>query len=200
MSERKFGVVPADVLLSQSGLDFLQGVIDGRLPAPPIAETLGFQLVAVEKGRAIFEGMPQHRHYNPIGVVHGGFAMTLLDSALGCSVHTTLDKGDAYTTLEIKVNLVRPLTKDTGLDPRGRTHPASRTHARHGGRRDQGCERQALRARHDDVHDLPGEKAKLLSACRWSRAWSAARAAANRCRPADCPARSRLRFPPDRGG
>ena len=115
MSERKFGVVPADVLLAHSGLDFLQGVVDGRLPAPPIAETLGFQLVAVEKGRAIFEGVPEHRHYNPIGVVHGGFAMTLLDSALGCAVHTTLDKGDAYTTLEIKVNLVRSLTKDTGL-------------------------------------------------------------------------------------
>jgi uncharacterized protein (TIGR00369 family) len=115
MPERTYGVVPADVLLSESGLDFLQGVIDGHHPAPPIAQTLGFALVAVEKGRAIFEGTPQHKHYNPIGVVHGGFAMTLLDSALGCAVHTTLDKGDAYTTLEIKVNLVRPLTKDTGL-------------------------------------------------------------------------------------
>jgi uncharacterized protein (TIGR00369 family) len=115
MPERSYGVVPADTLLSESGLDFLQGVIDGRHPAPPIAQTLGFALVAVEKGRAIFEGTPQHKHYNPIGVVHGGFAMTLLDSALGCAVHTTLDKGDAYTTLEIKVNLVRPLTKDTGL-------------------------------------------------------------------------------------
>jgi uncharacterized protein (TIGR00369 family) len=115
MSERKYGVVSADVLLSHTGLDFLQGVVDGRLPAPPIAETLGFALVAVEKGRAIFEGVPQHRHYNPIGVVHGGFAMTLLDSALGCAVHTMLDKGEAYTTLEIKVNMVRPLTKETGL-------------------------------------------------------------------------------------
>jgi uncharacterized protein (TIGR00369 family) len=115
MPERTYGVVPADTLLSETGLDFLQGVIDGRHPAPPIAQTLGFALVAVEKGRAIFEGTPQHKHYNPIGVVHGGFAMTLLDSALGCAVHTTLDKGDAYTTLEIKVNLVRPLTKDTGL-------------------------------------------------------------------------------------
>jgi uncharacterized protein (TIGR00369 family) len=112
---RQFGVVAPEVLLSHSGLDFLQGVIDGTSPAPPIAGTLGFQLVAVEKGRAVFEGVPQHRHYNPIGVVHGGFAMTLLDSALGCSVHTTLEKGDAYTTLEIKVNLVRPLTKETGL-------------------------------------------------------------------------------------
>jgi uncharacterized protein (TIGR00369 family) len=115
MPERTYGVVPADTLLSESGLDFLKGVIDGRHPAPPIAQTLGFALVAVEKGRVIFEGTPQHKHYNPIGVVHGGFAMTLLDSALGCAVHTTLDRGDAYTTLEIKVNLVRPLTKDTGL-------------------------------------------------------------------------------------
>ncbi len=114
MPERTFGVVPAEILLSHTGLDFLQGVIDGRFPAPPIAETLGFELVAVEKGRAIFGGVPQHRHYNPIGVVHGGFAMTLLDSALGCAVHTTLDQGEAYTTLEIKVNLVRPLTRDTG--------------------------------------------------------------------------------------
>jgi len=115
MSEMKFGVVPIETLLAQDGLSFLRGVIDGQFPAPPIAETLGFKLVAVEKGRAIFEGVPQQRHYNPLGVVHGGFAMTLLDSALGCSVHTTLDKGDAYTTLEIKVNLVRPLTKD--IDP-----------------------------------------------------------------------------------
>ena len=115
MSGTKFGIVSAQVLLSHGGLDFLQGVIDGQFPAPPMAETLGFRLVAVEKGRAVFEGLPDHRHYNPLGVVHGGYAMTLLDSALGCSVHTTLDKGDAYTTLEIKVNLVRPLTKDTGL-------------------------------------------------------------------------------------
>jgi uncharacterized protein (TIGR00369 family) len=107
--------VPAETLLAQDGLSFLRGVIDGRFPAPPMAQTLGFRLVAVEKGRAVFEGLPDHRHYNPLGVVHGGYAMTLLDSALGCSVHTTLDKGDAYTTLEIKVNLVRPLTKETGL-------------------------------------------------------------------------------------
>lgn len=113
--DRTFGVVPAETLLSQDGVTFLKGIVEGRLPAPPIAETLGFALVEVEKGRAVFEGAPQHSHYNPIGVVHGGFAMTLLDSALGCAVHSTLEKGETYTTLEIKVNLVRPLTKDTGL-------------------------------------------------------------------------------------
>ena len=72
------------------------------------------RLVAADRGRVRFEGEPQFKHYNPIGVVHGGFAMTMLDSALGCAVHSTLEKGEAYTTLEFKINLVRPLTKTTG--------------------------------------------------------------------------------------
>lgn len=108
-------VVPNDVLLSYDGLSFLQGIIAGTLPPPPIAETLGFTLAAIDKGTATFECVPQFKHYNPIGVVHGGLAMTLLDSALGCCVQTTLQKGEAYTTIEIKVNLTRALTKDTGL-------------------------------------------------------------------------------------
>ena len=109
------GVVSAETLLSYDGLSFLRALLDGSLPPPPITGTLGFRLSLVERGRVIFEGEPQLRHYNPIGTVHGGFAMTLLDSALGCAVHSMLDKGETYTTLEIKVNLVRPLTKDTGL-------------------------------------------------------------------------------------
>ena len=109
------GVVPQDTLLSYDGLSFLKAIIDGELPAPPITETLGFRLAAADHGRVVFEGEPQFRHYNPIGVVHGGFAMTLLDSALGCAVHSTLAKGEAYTVMELKVNLVRPLTKETGL-------------------------------------------------------------------------------------
>src|SRR5262249_43080356 len=80
----------------------------------PITETLGFTLVEVEHGRAVFEGEPQFRHYNPIGTVHAGFAATLLDSAVACAVHSTLAKGEAYTTLEIKLNLVRALTSKTG--------------------------------------------------------------------------------------
>jgi uncharacterized protein (TIGR00369 family) len=108
------GVVTRDVLLSQDGLAFLQSIVNGKTPAPPITDTLGFGLVEVEHGRAVFAGTPQFRHYNPIGVVHGGFACTLLDSALGCAVHSTLTKGEAYTTLELKVNLVRPLTAETG--------------------------------------------------------------------------------------
>lgn len=108
-------IVPVETLLQHDGLSFLRALMAGQFPAPPITETLGFTLAEVERGRAVFVGEPQLRHYNPIGSVHGGFAMTLLDSALGCAVHTMLDKGETYTTLEIKVNLVRPLTKDTGV-------------------------------------------------------------------------------------
>ena len=115
MSEKTYGVVKADVLKSLSGLDFLQGIVCGKQPQPPISELLGFHLVEIEHGRAVFEGMPEYRLYNPIGTVHGGFAATLLDSALGCAIFSTLKKGDAWTTLELKLNYVRPMTKDTGL-------------------------------------------------------------------------------------
>jgi uncharacterized protein (TIGR00369 family) len=122
------GVVSTDVLLSYDGLGFLRAIVDGTIPQPPITETLGFRLIAAEHGRAVFEGEPQFRHYNPIGSVHGGFAMTLLDSALGCAVHSTLAKGETYTTLEIKVNLVRPLSKDTGpVSAEGRVLHRGRT-------------------------------------------------------------------------
>lgn len=111
----KVGVVPADVLKSYDGLSFLQAIVDGTLPGPPIAETLGFTLVEVSEGRALFQSVPAFKHYNPIGVVHGGYAATLLDSAVGCAVHTTLAKGEGYTTLELKLNLVRAITQNTGL-------------------------------------------------------------------------------------
>lgn len=114
-NQAKTGVVPAEVLLSHDGLSFLNALIAGELPAPPIAETLGFTLAVAEPGRAVFRGTPEFRHYNPIGTVHAGFAATLLDSAVACAVHTTLAKGEAYTTLELKLNLVRPLTQDTGM-------------------------------------------------------------------------------------
>lgn len=114
MNETVYGVVPVETLLQHDGLSFVRGLIDGTFPAPPITQTLGFTLIEAEHGRAVFSGTPQMRHYNPIGTVHGGFAMTLLDSALACAVHSTLSKGETYTTLEIKVNLVRPLTNDTG--------------------------------------------------------------------------------------
>ena len=115
MNDITYGVVPVETLLAQDGLTFLRGLAAGKYPAPPITQTLGFALSEVDPGRVVFSGEPQARHYNPIGFVHGGFAMTLLDSALACAVHTTLAKGETYITLEIKVNLVRPLTEDTGL-------------------------------------------------------------------------------------
>ncbi len=110
-----FGVVPMETLLSYDGLGFLRAIIGGTLPAPPIAQTLGFLLTQAEPNRAVFEGEPTFAHYNPIGTVHAGFAATLLDSAVACAVMTTLKKGELYTTLEIKINLVRALTRDVGI-------------------------------------------------------------------------------------
>jgi len=98
-----------------SGLDYMQCLIDGKFPQPPIAQLLGFRLATVASGEAVFECKPGEQHYNPIGVVHGGLAMTLLDSAMGCAVHTLLPRGGGYTTLEVKVNLVRAITQETGL-------------------------------------------------------------------------------------
>jgi uncharacterized protein (TIGR00369 family) len=107
-------VPPRDVLLSYDGLGFLRAIVDGTLPQPPINELLDFRLIGVEHGNVVFEGIPEFRHYNPLGVVHAGFAATLLDSAVACSVHSTLAKGETYTTLELKLNLVRALTKEAG--------------------------------------------------------------------------------------
>ena len=108
------GVVPMDQIMARSGLEFLIDMVEGRLPQPPMCATLGFHLAEASDGYARFDGVPEFRHYNPIGTVHGGFAATLLDSALGCAVFTTLAKGEAWTTLELKLNLVRPINKDTG--------------------------------------------------------------------------------------
>jgi uncharacterized protein (TIGR00369 family) len=97
-----------------AGIDFLRAIRDGRLPPPPLAKLLGFSLVEVEPGHAVFECVPGEQHYNPIGVVHGGLAMTLLDSAMGCCVQTRMPAGSGYTTLEAKTNLVRGITDKTG--------------------------------------------------------------------------------------
>ena len=98
----------------KTGLELLQEVFEGRLPPPPITQALGFIGVSVEVGKAVFEGEPDESVYNPIGVVHGGYAMTLLDSAMGCAVHSTMGVGERYTTLEVKTNFVRPITLETG--------------------------------------------------------------------------------------
>ncbi len=154
MSEKQYGVVAPDVLLSYSGLDFLQAMIDGKVPNPPISQVLNFHLAEVSEGRAVFEGMPDASFYNPIGTVHGGFAMTLLNSALGCAIFTTLAKGEKWTTLEMKVNLVRPILEGYRTVAGRRTRDPSRPHRRDLRRRAEGQSWKALRARHNDVHDL----------------------------------------------
>ncbi len=120
MSHRSVTVTWEDPLVGAregarlAGRDYLQAMIDGKLPRAAIAALLGFDLVEVGEGFAAFECQPGERHYNPNGTVHGGLACTLLDSAMGCSIHSTLPAGMAYTTLELKVNLVRPITGETG--------------------------------------------------------------------------------------
>jgi uncharacterized protein (TIGR00369 family) len=103
-------------------IEHLRAIRDGRIPDPPIARLLGMRLVKVEPGEAVFELVPAEQHYNPIGVVHGGLAMTLLDSCMGCAVQTHMPAGSGYTTLEAKTNLVRAITAETGkLRAIGRT-------------------------------------------------------------------------------
>ena len=109
-----FGVVPLEQVRTLDGLTLFKGLMEGRFPAPPLAEVLGFELAEVEFGRVVFTYTPVFNHYNPLGTVHGGIAATLLDSVMGCCVHTTLKAGIAFTTLEIKVNFVRPMTDKTG--------------------------------------------------------------------------------------
>jgi uncharacterized protein (TIGR00369 family) len=99
---------------SMAGIEFLRAIRDGKLPHPPICALLNYRLVEVEPGHAVFEITPGEQHYNPIGVVHGGIAMTLLDSAMGCAVQTQMPAGGGYTTAEAKTNLVRAITSETG--------------------------------------------------------------------------------------
>lgn len=107
-------MIGANLGSTMSGMEYLQAMIDGKIPRPPISYTLNFALTEIGEGKATFVGEPAEYHYNPIGSVHGGLAATLLDSALGCAVHTLLPAGVGYTTLELHVNYIRPLTAQTG--------------------------------------------------------------------------------------
>lgn len=104
------GVSTPDQVAGKSGLELMQAMLRGELPYPPIAATMDFNLVAVGEGTATFQGTPLARHFNPMGSVHGGWFATLLDSALGCAVHTKMPPGRAYTTAELGLNLVKALT------------------------------------------------------------------------------------------
>jgi uncharacterized protein (TIGR00369 family) len=104
-----WGVVPPEQFAGRGGLEVMQAMLRGELPAPPMMRTLDFLLVEVGAGRAVFQGTPGPGHANPMGGVHGGWYATLLDSAMGCAVHTMMPVGRAYTTAELSVNLVRAI-------------------------------------------------------------------------------------------
>ena len=115
--------------LTMAGLDYFQAMNDGRLPMPPLLHTLDFKVESIEKGKAVFAFEPQEFHYNPIGTVHGGVISAILDSAMGCSIHSLLAAGTGYTTLELKVNFLKAITIKSGeLKAVGKLiHSGSRT-------------------------------------------------------------------------
>jgi uncharacterized protein (TIGR00369 family) len=110
----RYGLPKPEEIAGLTGLQMMQALIDGKIPAPPMAQTLSFWLVEVGDGYAVFEGDPDTHLLNPLGIVHGGWALTLIDSAAGCAGHTTLPPGVGYTSVETKTNFTRPIRHDTG--------------------------------------------------------------------------------------
>ncbi|WP_421592027.1 PaaI family thioesterase [Shinella sp. M27] len=108
------GTLPLDVVKRDGGLKVLQAMLAGALPAPPMCRTLAFSMTEVEDGHVVFSGMPSADHLNPLGTVHGGWTATVMDSALGCAVFSVIKPGEAYTTIEFKLNLVRPVLPSMG--------------------------------------------------------------------------------------
>jgi uncharacterized protein (TIGR00369 family) len=118
----EYGVTPPEVMASMAGLDFVRAIFEGKLPAPPIMQTVEPFDSTAEPGVVVIHSTPGFRHYNPIGLVHGGYAATLLDSAMGLAVHTMLPAGTGYTTLEFKISFIKGMTRDTGpVRTEGRT-------------------------------------------------------------------------------
>jgi uncharacterized protein (TIGR00369 family) len=109
------GVLPLDRIAGMTGLEVLRAMAAGELPGPGMGRTMGFRLVEVEEGKAVFEGTPGPHLLNPLGAVHGGFALALIDSACGCALHSALGPGMGYTTVETKVNFTRPIAPDGGV-------------------------------------------------------------------------------------
>lgn len=112
---RAADVASQNQIAGRTGMQMFEAIFAGELPPAPIGDTLDFVPIHMEPGAAIFQGRPQRRHYNPLGSVHGGWFATLLDSAVGCAVHATLPAGKGFTTLELKVNMVRPLSDQVPL-------------------------------------------------------------------------------------
>jgi len=114
-ASKTYGTVSADRQKEMSGLEFVQGLVDGMLPLNTIARTLEYDVTEAASGRVVVTAEPSDIHLNPAGTVHGGFAATLLDSCMGLAIQSTLEKGIGQTTLEFKISLVRPITPETGM-------------------------------------------------------------------------------------
>ncbi|WP_146347278.1 PaaI family thioesterase [Phaeobacter marinintestinus] len=126
-------LLKTDQILELSGLEFMQGILDGRLPAPPIARTTGYRLHSVDEGRVVFRGAPAFDVTNPMGTVHGGWYGTLLDSAMACAIMTRVPKGSIYTTLEYKINILRSIPLGMDIDSIGEIdHVGRSTGVAHG--------------------------------------------------------------------
>src|SRR4051795_6401250 len=113
-ASKSYGTVSVDRQKQMSGLEFVQGLVDGTLPLNTIAEILGYDVIEAGRGRVVVAITPNGTHLNPAGTVHGGLAATLLDSCMGLAIQSTLDKGIGQTTVEFKISLVRPITPETG--------------------------------------------------------------------------------------
>lgn len=114
MTDYRYGLARPDNVAGKTGREILQAIVDGHLPQAPISETMSFWIVAVGEGFAAFEGEPGKHLLNPMGSVHGGWALTLIDSVAGCAGHSLLPAGVGYATIETKGNFSRPITRDTG--------------------------------------------------------------------------------------
>jgi uncharacterized protein (TIGR00369 family) len=112
---RPIGVVPREVRLAEDGLTFLRGMLGGRHPDAPYSDTMEIHLIEVEEGRVVFAGKPSARYLNPLGAIQGGWTTTILDAAMAHCVHTTLKAGENYTTIELKINFVRPVLPSSGI-------------------------------------------------------------------------------------
>jgi uncharacterized protein (TIGR00369 family) len=161
---RAYGVADPAEVRQMSGREFLQAMIDGRLPAPTIAKTMSFWLTEIGDGFAVFEGDAGPHLLNPLGIVHGGWALTLIDSATGCAAHTLVPAGSSYTTIETKANFSRPIAKDAG-----RVRAEGRAIGR--GRRIISCEARVVDAKGrllahgtSTLMVLPGDDAPVKSA------------------------------------
>ena len=110
-----YGVTPSEVVASMAGIDFVRAIFEGKLPAPPIMQTIEPFDSTAEPGVVVIHSIPAFRHYNPIGSVHGGYAATLLDSAMGLAIHSMLPAGTGYTTLEFKVSFIKGMSKESGI-------------------------------------------------------------------------------------